>query len=184
MKRRYATLVLAPFLGAGILSAQQIAPTTNFFKAPQIDQPARPATLENILQGGLSGRWWAMPRVIQRLGLTPDQQKRMDDVFQQSRLKLIDLTAALDKEEAVLEPLVEADQPDAPKIRTQIERIAQARAELEKANAYMLLGIRLILTPQQWKDRPGVGRGRRGGGMLNSPDDSPAAAPVPKKKQQ
>jgi periplasmic protein CpxP/Spy len=174
MKRQCATLVLMPFLGTGILSAQQIAPTATFYEAPQIDQPARPATLENTLQGGLSGRWWAMPRVIQRLGL----------IFQQSRLKLIDLTAALDKEEAVLEPLVEADQPDAPKIRAQIDRIAQARAELEKANAYMLLGIRLILTPQQWKDRPGVGRGRRGGGMLNSPDDSPAAAPVPKKKQQ
>lgn len=181
MKRRYMTLLLMPFLANGILCAQQIAQWELY---PGQQQPARPATLENMLAGGLSGKWWTMPRVAQRLGLTPDQLKKMDDVFQQSRLKLIDLTAALDKEEAVLEPLVEADQPDAPKIRAQIDRIAQARAELEKANANMLLGIRLILTPEQWKDRPGPGRGRLRGGMLNTLDDSPAAAPVPKKKQQ
>lgn len=181
MKRRYITLLLAPLFANGALCAQEIAQWRLY---PGQQQAAQPATLENMLGGGLSGKWWTMPRVVQRLGLTPDQLKKMEDVFQQSRLKLIDLTAALDKEEAVLEPLVEADQPDAPKIRTQIDRIAQARAELEKANANMLLGIRLILTPEQWKDRPGPGRGRRGGGMLNSPDDSPAAAPVPKKKQQ
>jgi Spy/CpxP family protein refolding chaperone len=174
-------LVLLPFLGAAILSAQEIAPTTAFFNPPQSPRVAlaRAATLEDTLQGGLSGRWWAMPRVVQRLGLTADQQKRMDEVFQQSRLKLIDLTAALDKEEAILEPLVEADQPDAPKIRTQIDRIAQARAELEKANANMLLGIRLILTPEQWKDRPGPGRGLRGGAIFNG---SPVPALDPKRK--
>jgi periplasmic protein CpxP/Spy len=180
MKRCHLTVVLMPLLTTGILCAQQ-----NFHGqfSPGVQQATRPATLENMLGGGLSGKWWTMPRVIQRLGLTPDQLKKMEDVFQQSRLKLIDLTAALDKEEAVLGPLVEADQPDAPKIRAQIDRIAQARAELEKANANMLLGIRLILTPEQWKDRPGPGRGRLGRGMPVSPDDSPAAAPVPKKKQ-
>jgi periplasmic protein CpxP/Spy len=89
--------------------------------------------------------------MIEKLGLTPDQQKKMDDVFQQNRVKLIDLTASLDKEEAILEPLVSAEQPDADKIRAQIVRVADARAALEKGNANMLLGLRLLLTPDQWK---------------------------------
>jgi Spy/CpxP family protein refolding chaperone len=75
----------------------------------------------------------------------------MDELFQESRLKLIDLSAALKKEEAILEPLLAADHPDEAKILSQIDRIAQARAELEKANARMLLGIRNMLTPDQWK---------------------------------
>ena len=57
-----------------------------------------------------------------------------------------------------------ADTPDEPKILAQIDRVAQARAELEKANARLLLGIRRVLTPDQWKklqaDTPGAGRGR------------------------
>ncbi|HET9318191.1 MAG TPA: periplasmic heavy metal sensor, partial [Bryobacteraceae bacterium] len=90
------------------------------------------------------------------------------EVFQQSRLKLIDLNASLQKEEVILEPLVGADQPDESKILPQIDRVAQARAELEKANARMLLGIRRVLTPEQWKklraeerSRPGMGPGHR-----------------------
>ena len=74
----------------------------------------------------------------------------MDDVFQQSRIKLIDLTATLDKEEAILEPLMKAERLDEIKVGMQIDKVADARAELEKANARMLLGIRVVLTPEQW----------------------------------
>ena len=104
-----------------------------------------------ILPGGLGSRWWESPPMVEKLGLTAEQQKRMEDVFQQNRLKLIDLTAALDKEEAILEPLVSADQPDGEKIRTQAGRVADARATLEKANDNMLVGLRLVLSTEQWR---------------------------------
>src|SRR5580658_3023932 len=35
---------------------------------------------------GLPDRWWKTPATAQSLGLTTDQQKKMDDVFQQYRL--------------------------------------------------------------------------------------------------
>jgi Spy/CpxP family protein refolding chaperone len=91
------------------------------------------------------------PALVQRLGLTPDQQKRIDALFQQNRIKLIDLSAGVQKEEAILEPLLEAGQPDETQVLAQIDRIAQARAELEKVNARMLLGFRRVLTLEQWK---------------------------------
>jgi Spy/CpxP family protein refolding chaperone len=75
----------------------------------------------------------------------------MDDIFQQHRLQLIDLTATVEREEVTLQPLMAADQPDEAKIIAQIDKVAQARAELEKADARMLLGIRRVLTPDQWK---------------------------------
>jgi Spy/CpxP family protein refolding chaperone len=125
------------------------------------------------------GMWWKNPDLIQKLTLTPDQQKRMDDIFQQSRLQLIDLKAAVEKEEVVLQPMLADNPPDTNKVLAQIDRTAQARANLEKANAKMLLGIRGVLTPDQWTklqaeerenrrmmmqrfDRPG-GRGGPGG---------------------
>jgi Spy/CpxP family protein refolding chaperone len=102
------------------------------------------------LQTGLPDRWWRNPSTTQSLGLTADQQRKMDDTFQQYRLKLIDLNASLEKEEVILEPLVATAALDESKITTQIDRVAQARAELEKANGRMLLGIRKQLTPDQW----------------------------------
>ena len=100
--------------------------------------------------GGGMGRWWKDPQMVEKLGVAADQQKKMDDIFQQHRLKLIDVTAAVEREEVILEPMMAADQPDEARIVAQIDKVAQARAELEKANARMLLGIRRILTPDQW----------------------------------
>ena len=102
-------------------------------------------------QGGPPGKWWDTPEMSRKLGITADQQKKMDEVFQQNRLKLIDLHAALDREEAVFDPLWQAAQLDDSKILPEIDRIAQARAELEKAESRLLLGLRHVLTIDQWR---------------------------------
>jgi Spy/CpxP family protein refolding chaperone len=99
---------------------------------------------------GPGGMWWKNPMLVQRLTLTPDQVKRMDAIFQQSRIELIDLKANLEKQEVLLEPMLSANPPDTPKATLQIDKVADARASLEKSNAKMLLGIRAILTPDQW----------------------------------
>jgi len=107
--------------------------------------------MERAFRMGPPGRWWNNPEFAGRLGLTQDQENRMEAVFQQNRLTLIDRSAALQKEETVMGPLLSADQPDEARVLAQIDRITQARAELEKANARMLLGMRRILTQDQWK---------------------------------
>jgi Spy/CpxP family protein refolding chaperone len=125
--------------------------------------------------------WWHNPDIIQKLTLTPDQQKRMDDILQQSRLQLIDLRANLEKQELLMEPMLASNPPDTNKILAQIDHTAQARAELEKANAKMLLGIRNVLTPDQWtklqegrdSNRP---RMRRDGNTPGGPG-GPGSAP-------
>jgi Spy/CpxP family protein refolding chaperone len=99
-----------------------------------------------------SGKWWTNRAVVQRLGLSDAQQKHIDQIFQQSRLRLIDLQAALDKQELMLDPLLAEDHPQESLVLPQIDRVASARAELEKANARMLFEIRLVLTPEQWKE--------------------------------
>ena len=101
--------------------------------------------------GGDQGRWWNRPKVIERLKLTVDQRKAMDGILLAHREKLIDLRASVERVELEMEPLISADQPDEARILSQIDKVAQARAELEKANARFLLAIRNKLTPEQWK---------------------------------
>ncbi|GAC1424829.1 MAG: hypothetical protein NVSMB62_21880 [Acidobacteriaceae bacterium] len=96
------------------------------------------------------GLWWRDTNVVQRLSLTPEQTKKMDDIFQQSRLQLIDLKANIERQNAILDPMLNANPIDQSKTLAQIDKVAQARAELEKADAKMLLGIRGVLTPDQW----------------------------------
>jgi Spy/CpxP family protein refolding chaperone len=96
-------------------------------------------------------RWWDNPHMVQKLGLSAAQQKKMDQIYLDHKLKLIDLHAALEKQEALLGPMLGADQPNEGKILSQIDAIAQARANLEKEFWRMLLGIRRQLTPAQWQ---------------------------------
>jgi Spy/CpxP family protein refolding chaperone len=146
--KRWMRATTAAMIAMGTVAAQS-SPTT-LTGHELFPSSNRGGSMERKLQTGLPGRWWKQPATVAKLGLTVEQQNKMDDIFLQSRLKLIDLNAALEKEEALLEPMV-LDKLDEPKVRAQIDRIAQARAELEKANAYLLLGLRMVLSPEQWK---------------------------------
>jgi Spy/CpxP family protein refolding chaperone len=100
---------------------------------------------------GEHGRWWNNPKIIEKLKLTDDQRKAMDQIYQEHREKLIDLRGNVEKAEIEMEPLVRADQPNEQAVLSQIDKVAQARAELEKANARFLFALRAKLTPDQWK---------------------------------
>lgn len=171
---RYSLLTFAPiaFLcGLSCLAEQPIQqPAPPSPSAPSavpvpIPGPKNPHEVRNIqyrvMRGGdpgmrpetriaPPGMWWKNPDIVQKLSLSADQQKRMDDIFQQSRIQLIDLKANVEKQEVMLEPMLAANPPDTNKVLAQIDHVASARAELEKANARMLLGIRGVLSTDQW----------------------------------
>jgi len=112
---------------------------------------ARVPSLDSLDAGFPSGAWWRNPEFAKAVELSAEQQKRMEDVFAQHRLRLIELNAGLVKEEAVLRPLLADVRPDEEsRILDQIDRVAQARADLEKTNARMLLGLRQVLSQDQW----------------------------------
>ncbi len=99
---------------------------------------------------GPHGMWWKNPETVSAIGLSADQQKKIEDLFTQSRVQLIDLHSALEKEQVLLEPVLDANPVDQAKAISAIDKIANTRADLEKANAKMLLSIRGVLTPEQW----------------------------------
>jgi Spy/CpxP family protein refolding chaperone len=113
--------------------------------------PHRPPMERAMGPHGDHGRWWNDAHAIEKFKLTDTQRKAMDEIYQQHRLTLVDLHATLEKAELAMEPMMGEDQPDEGKILSQIDRVAAARAELEKANARMLFELRRQLTPEQWK---------------------------------
>jgi Spy/CpxP family protein refolding chaperone len=112
--------------------------------------PGTVSTMHGGLQVGPPGRWWDDKKFSESIGIQKEQRARMDAIVDANRGTLATLYRSLRKEEDALGPLVSAEQPDENRILAQIDRVAQARAELEKANARMLLGIRRELTLDQW----------------------------------
>lgn len=112
--------------------------------------PGTMSTMRGGLQVGPPGRWWDDKKFAESIGIQKDQRARMDAIVNANIGTLASLYRTLRKEEDALGPLVSAEQPDESRILAQIDRVAQARAELEKANARMLLGIRREMTVDQW----------------------------------
>jgi protein CpxP len=177
-------LAIASLLPFGVASAQGPAGGPGF-------GAHRPPFERALGPQGNGGRWWNNPMVIEKLKLTEAQRKSMDEILLQHRETLIDLRAAVQKAELALEPLMRDDQPNEGRILAQIDKVAQSRAELEKANARFLLAIRGKLTPEQWtavqalraerqqhgweKERKGPdGQGRR---RMGPPQGQPGMGP-------
>ena len=124
---------------------------------------------------GMGGKWWKNSELVKKLGLSESQVQQIEKAFQDHRMQLIDLRATLEKQEITLQPLVDAERPDEAKVTAQIDKVAQARADLEKSNAKMLLAIRRILTVEQWKQLQAQGMGpMRGPRMMGGAKAGPS----------
>jgi len=136
---------------AALLAILLLCPVLVLAQGPT--PPPRPpgvAPRAPMAQPGL-GKWWKNSDVVAKLGLSDAQIKQIEDTFLDHRLKLIDLHAEVERQEARLQPLIEADQPDEAKVGAQIDLLIAARGKLEKANTMMMLAIRKVLTVEQWK---------------------------------
>ena len=106
--------------------------------------------MEDLDELGLPpGQFWLNSDVVAMVSLTPDQVHRLAEAYLQGRLKLIQLDAAVQTEEAKLEPMLAAPVVDNERALAQTDRIADARAALDKADSHMAFALRAILTPQQ-----------------------------------
>ncbi len=96
------------------------------------------------------GAWWTNTALIAQLGLTDDQKSKIERAYDNHRVNLATATEQLNKEESQLAKLLEADSIDRNAILAQIDRVNQARGEMERQNSVMTLEMREALTRAQW----------------------------------
>ena len=145
--------VPAPSIPASDAPAPRVAPAPA--RPGRIERPeaarSRPRSPEvtagRNLHTGPTGRWWDDGRYARTLAINPSQQRRMDQVFSANRDQLLKLYSNLKHQEAELDKLGKAASEAA--LDQQIDRVSQARTDLEKADTHLLLEIRKQLTPDQ-----------------------------------
>jgi Spy/CpxP family protein refolding chaperone len=92
--------------------------------------------------------WWRADQFQKEIGLTRDQSNRIDGVFQSALPKLHQAKDDLDRQQAELSRLIEAD-TDEFQVSRQVDRVEATRAILNKARTMMLVHMRQVLTPEQ-----------------------------------
>jgi Spy/CpxP family protein refolding chaperone len=95
--------------------------------------------------------WWRNSDVAQKLNLTDQQKSQLEQSFTQQKDQLKELRDALQKEEAKLQELMNADTIRDEQIVAQIDATQAARAKLQRNFAMMALQFRKILNADQWK---------------------------------
>ena len=93
-------------------------------------------------------KWWQNEKFIKELGLTQEQIRTLESIFQTSLPKLRALKNTLDEAEAEFERRWERG--DEGPIMEQVHRMEAARAELNIARQTQLLSMRKVLTTNQW----------------------------------
>jgi len=142
--------------------------------------------------------WWTNAPLVARLGLTDDQKKKIEATFEQHRQMLVQNKTDLEREEAVLNRMLEAETLEPSKtILAQTEKVILARAEMERTNSKMTLEMRQTLSRAQWIQlqaqptaanviivtpagaQPGVNPQAGRGARSQTPSASPAVTPPP-----
>jgi hypothetical protein len=115
--------------------------------APGVATPfgVRPQILDRFTPA-----WWTNPNVVAQLGLTDDQKAKIEKVYENHKPFIAADSAILTTNEAHLAASLAADPVDHNAVLAVIDHVAQARADLERANSAMTLEMREVLTAAQW----------------------------------
>ena len=98
------------------------------------------------------GKWWENERVVEKIGLTVEQQRAITDLVYAHARKMIDLNADFKKAELDLAGLVEDDDFDTGAVRKAFGSFQNAKMKLENERFEMLLAVRGELTTEQWRE--------------------------------
>jgi Spy/CpxP family protein refolding chaperone len=96
------------------------------------------------------GRWWEDERLGARIGLSDEQRAEIRELVYEHARRMIDLTAAVRRNELELARVVEPPGFDAAAARRAFGGLQEARRALEDQRFEMLLAVRGVLTAEQW----------------------------------
>ena len=97
------------------------------------------------------GKWWRMPHVAEQLNINGREKEQLDDLFIQTRRKMIDLKSAVEKERLELGILMDKETLDEDAVRGQFKKLGQARAHLAAERFRFILAVRKILGAERFQ---------------------------------
>lgn len=98
-----------------------------------------------------SGKWWKDPGIAKELNLDSRDVKALDDLFVESRRRMIKLKNQVEKEQFEYQTLIESKDLDESAVNRQLQRLEKARTELNAERSRFVLGVRKILGRERFQ---------------------------------
>lgn len=91
------------------------------------------------------GKWWYSRHSSEKLNLNDEEKSKLDNKFFESRLKLVDLKSAVEKERIQLDKLMESETLNEKAVIEKFKKLEAARANLSAERFGFVLEVRKIL---------------------------------------
>ena len=91
------------------------------------------------------GKWWLMPEMAKKLGLASEEQQKFDDLFVQSRRRMIDLKSDVEREHLELEMILDQQDFDESACMDRFKKFEDARTKLANERFGFLVEVRKLL---------------------------------------
>jgi len=98
--------------------------------------------------GAQGVKWWMSDTYKKELGLTADQSRRLEEVFQAALPTLRTQKKALDDAEQQFQQVMQRGNYSS--VMEQVDHLEAARANLNRTRTMMLVNMRKLLTTDQW----------------------------------
>lgn len=115
--------------------------------------------LRGFGQEAPEGKWWYAPDIAAALKLTPEEVRRLDDLYADSRRQLIDLKRSVEKERFELDQLLEGRKINDQAVKKQHRKLEDARTGLSSEYLRFMVETRRIIGHDRFQQLKQIYRG-------------------------
>jgi Spy/CpxP family protein refolding chaperone len=142
MSRHFAWVFLVAFLGSADAGAAGLC-------EQQRGDAKKPDSAATQDDGPPRWKWWLHPETRKELGLTDQQSKKINEVWESAAPKLRDKWRELETLEDALATTIKAYSADVTIVAQQVEKVERLRAENNATRTVMIYRMHLLLKPEQ-----------------------------------
>ncbi|CAB1057483.1 hypothetical protein D1BOALGB6SA_2236 [Olavius sp. associated proteobacterium Delta 1] len=98
-----------------------------------------------------AGKWWYNPKIQKNLDLSKKEVAKLDQLFANSRRKLIKLKSEVENEQFELDQLLGQKKVNDAKVKKQFQKLEKARNKLANERLQFVIGVRNLLGPDRFQ---------------------------------
>ncbi len=97
------------------------------------------------------GKWWKMPRVVKELNITPEEQKKLNNMHARTRRQMIDMKGELQKELLEIELLFDEENLDKTACLNRFKKMQKARTEFASTQFKFVVDVRELFGKERFE---------------------------------
>lgn len=96
------------------------------------------------------GKWWRVPAIQEKLKIKPEEQKKLDKIYTESRRKMIDLKATVEKEKLDLEQILDNENFDKKACLKKFQLLQAGKNKLSSERFAFIVEIRELFGQERF----------------------------------